>query len=560
MQSQKQNYQPVKKPDFAGYVSEEAKKKFTTRVIILIALFFLFDRGLPEAMKPFVAGKIKALRFAYTSRGTFQNGNIWYAEESFEGDKADENKLYLKKLAVKGENESEKITEIELQKPWLLAGKDRIWIISEKGWQEYFEGKLSEISGEDDFGKISKPFLYNGIPAVLDKRGGEVYLSTLEDGKWKRDIKISLVDENGYAPFNIKEVQVLTHNNTFIVFHRSKDKINYATCKKSDGNFKLSGGWERICRVGVNWSAIIYRDKPAVVVTQFKESPASKNKFIKTLDIISSLRRDIKENFSGQDVAGFIKNGDKWEKFAGFREKIVGNMGVFTDTESGNLVIFSQLIPPSLHFVTIKGDRVIKDRTLDRAFNPGPISYMIAAFLIISMSIPFIVVFVISKWMDSYRVTKFSCDAGNAPYASLWKRGIARFIDTLIYFAPVIVGQLFFAEIYKNPLNMISFDFILKFLFLLSIWLVWVFFVAIIMCYLEGRYGQTPGKKILGIKVIGVDDMKPCGFLRAVLRYFCLYVDGIFSYMVGITVIAFTFKWQRVGDLAAKTVVVDLNK
>ncbi|MCD4786357.1 MAG: RDD family protein [Candidatus Eremiobacteraeota bacterium] len=560
MQPQMQNYKPVNKPDFAGYISQEAKKKFTTRVIIIIALFFMLSRGLPEGMRPFFAAKVEAIKYAETSRGTFQNDHIWYVEKNFEGNRAEDSVSYLKKFSVKGENESEKIAKIELKDPWLLAGKDRIWIISKNGWQEYFEGNLSEISGEDDFGGISKPFLYNGSPAVLDRRGEEVYISTLEDGKWKRDVKISLVDESGYAPSKIKEVQVLIHNNNLIVFHRREDKVNYATCQKSGDGFELSGNWENICKVGANWSAILYNSKPAVVVAQFKEFKALKNKNMKTQDVFLKSMQEIKKNLSGQDIAGFIKNGDKWEKFAGFKEKIVGSMGVFADNESGSLIVFSQLIPPSLRLVILEDGRMIKDRTFDRAFNLGSIGYIIIVFMIIITSIPFIVVFVISKWAENYRVTEFSCEAGNAPYASLWKRGIARFIDTLIYFAPVIVGQFFFSEIYKNPLNMISLEFILKFLFFFLAWLVWMFFMAIIMCFLEGKYGQTPGKMILGIKVIGADDMMPCGFLRAVLRYFCLYVDGIFSYMVGITVIAFTFRWQRVGDLAAKTVVVDLNK
>jgi hypothetical protein len=35
-----------------------------------------------------------------------------------------------------------------------------------------------------------------------------------------------------------------------------------------------------------------------------------------------------------------------------------------------------------------------------------------------------------------------------------------------------------------------------------------------------------------------------------------MFIDGFFNYMVGILIVAFKEKWQRVGDLAARTVVV----
>lgn len=34
------------------------------------------------------------------------------------------------------------------------------------------------------------------------------------------------------------------------------------------------------------------------------------------------------------------------------------------------------------------------------------------------------------------------------------------------------------------------------------------------------------------------------------------FVDGFFNYMVGILIVALTENWQRVGDMAARTVVI----
>ena len=76
-----------------------------------------------------------------------------------------------------------------------------------------------------------------------------------------------------------------------------------------------------------------------------------------------------------------------------------------------------------------------------------------------------------------------------------------------------------------------------------------------VFSFLEGRWGRTPGKWVVGIQVLGTD-LKPCGFGRGLIRNVLLFADGLFSYMVGIFIVALTEKWQRVGDLAARTVVV----
>lgn len=58
------------------------------------------------------------------------------------------------------------------------------------------------------------------------------------------------------------------------------------------------------------------------------------------------------------------------------------------------------------------------------------------------------------------------------------------------------------------------------------------------------------------IRVLGTD-LQPCGMSRAVVRNLLKVIDGFFNFMVGIMVVALSENWQRVGDMAARTVVVD---
>jgi uncharacterized RDD family membrane protein YckC len=72
--------------------------------------------------------------------------------------------------------------------------------------------------------------------------------------------------------------------------------------------------------------------------------------------------------------------------------------------------------------------------------------------------------------------------------------------------------------------------------------------------------GSTPGKRMLGIKVIQDQGVR-CSFERLVLRNFLRVVDAQpFLYGLGGLVLLLTPKGQRVGDLAAGTICVRVPK
>jgi len=70
------------------------------------------------------------------------------------------------------------------------------------------------------------------------------------------------------------------------------------------------------------------------------------------------------------------------------------------------------------------------------------------------------------------------------------------------------------------------------------------------------RGGQTPGKQVLGVRVV-LEDGSPIGFRAAAIRNLLLIVDGPLTlYTVGAISIVLSKKDQRLGDLAAGTIVV----
>lgn len=84
-------------------------------------------------------------------------------------------------------------------------------------------------------------------------------------------------------------------------------------------------------------------------------------------------------------------------------------------------------------------------------------------------------------------------------------------------------------------------------------------FFVIAMAYyilLEGYTGQTLGKMLFGIKVVKEDTGEVPGIKAAAIRSVLRLVDGFLSYLVAFIAVLASKKNQRLGDMAAHTLVV----
>jgi len=79
----------------------------------------------------------------------------------------------------------------------------------------------------------------------------------------------------------------------------------------------------------------------------------------------------------------------------------------------------------------------------------------------------------------------------------------------------------------------------------------WAYFVV-----WEGLYGRSPGKVVLGVRVLTTSG-RPIGWRAAALRNLLRAADLLpIGYMVGLVSIALSSRFQRLGDLVAGTMVV----
>lgn len=128
-------------------------------------------------------------------------------------------------------------------------------------------------------------------------------------------------------------------------------------------------------------------------------------------------------------------------------------------------------------------------------------------------------------------------------------RAGAYLIDLLIRMAILTVGGIIIGFAGVAIGGRVATGLMLLAWFLLD-WLYPVFFES-------GKRGATPGKRVVGLKVVQ-DTGSPITFGQAVVRNFLRFIDGmpLFTYAFGITSCLATKRFQRLGDLAAGTVVV----
>jgi len=135
--------------------------------------------------------------------------------------------------------------------------------------------------------------------------------------------------------------------------------------------------------------------------------------------------------------------------------------------------------------------------------------------------------------------------------APIFHRSAAYAIDRVLVDTPRLGFLVFmflkFEDVMARPL----FGVLTIWLWVLGAWLLPIIYFVI--C--ENKWGKTLGKKIMGLRVVTVEG-RPPGFWAVFLRNILRIVDDILVYIPVVASVAATQKYQRIGDLAGKTMVV----
>ncbi len=140
------------------------------------------------------------------------------------------------------------------------------------------------------------------------------------------------------------------------------------------------------------------------------------------------------------------------------------------------------------------------------------------------------------------------------PLAGIGSRFIAVLVDTLIWAAGLMLLGLSFwlFQPAMQAFSALSYQWAVAITTLVIFLLNWGYFTLF-----EAFWnGLTPGKRVAGIRVIQRSG-RPIGFFESLARNLVRYVDQLpFFYAVGVITMFVTRQHQRLGDLAAGTLVV----
>jgi len=198
-----------------------------------------------------------------------------------------------------------------------------------------------------------------------------------------------------------------------------------------------------------------------------------------------------------------------------------------------------------------------------RMKGPFPIQRQVLVFgrapkviaIALALNIPFfLAIFLVSVVIGKFKRRTWRIDSGEYEFASLFRRFLAKMIDSFIVLGPIAAALYFLLT--EDMFRANPFKFMAFIIFgVLSLVMGGFFYHSL----LEGLWGKTLGKKICGIVVLK-DDFTPCTLGRGFIRNIMRIADSLFYYLVGVTAMAGTMKWQRLGDLVAETVVVKSRK
>jgi len=432
------------------------------------------------------------------------------------------------KLMPGRDQEPEEVVRVPLEEPWLLAGEDRLWLISSDAVSFYRDGELSAVPVEESLGDIARPFLLGGRPAVLEAAPAGHSLRVFEDGAWSRIAVFHLAPgaRIGPAAESLRVVPVGEELHFFLhfgasVFHRRGIPAPADEVWES---------WVPVATAGRAWTAVALGGVPALF--RVAGTPGE------------------------SQLIGLKPGEERWERF--FRHTIgfAYAIGVLPLDGASDFVLFYEFFPGSVCTVEARNGDVVREVRHGPDF-PFSGATMGVVFLphLANMLAPLLLALILSVLMRKYRVREYAVEAEQAAYASLFRRGCAQMVDAVILVAPLVVGFVTMFSCFGGIAHEGPRSGCLVGLATIPLGLLWAVGCLVAFAYTEGRFGRTPGKWLLGIRVLGTD-LRPCGFGRALIRNLLKFVDGFFNFMVGVLVAALTEHWQRVGDLAARTVVV----
>jgi uncharacterized RDD family membrane protein YckC len=509
-----------------GFLSLEALKHLRRVAIVAgaspIILFFLAYAGI--FLAAFAGGSASdRLNKAYSYSVASQGQDTYYVT----GSDLKESDLHLRSDKASG---APSLSDFKgkLEETFLLSDPAlrRVWVLSDQHWGYWDGNQMVWIDGAKGWEGMERPFLWQGKPAFLDSKEGALAVWQLGDKGWTRARSVTLkgFDKEDLGQCLCGKLRLTRWHDTWQWFYRHNHQLRYfqgeptgqamdvnhwpAFDQASDGNWVSKGLSSGLYIADHDLSDTVrVWQKKDEAWTQLPMNRA-KAESLALLD--------------GKDQEPLLALSDPGLLLASIRDPDKVPQVLRKPWEKPSRVLLWMMIPSVLLFLTI-------------------------------FFSPLAVAFFLSRASKSARPAKIRLARRSIQLASLLRRALARIVDSFI----VLCSALALAALCAFPLGLFSDtkDNPIRIFEVMFITMGWGFLASVALIIYEGNTGISPGRSAAGIRLLGVD-LKPCGPGRSFLRALLTVVDGQFFWVPGLLIAALSAQQQRLGDMAADTVVI----
>jgi len=537
---------PPLPPSYRGYVSPLAKKAFTSRAIVLAALYIAVQFLVPFLVSAgsvfrtfFVQGM--NMSFLDPASAVFHQGKLWFLQSKavLLLPEEPDSTTQLVSLLFEEENPSlqvEAITDVNPFGIQLVPTEEKFFLVDYDQIGTFQEGVVTWASLEETICLDSKPFLLeNELHGIKDSNEGQILLR-FNGNAWEERARLFLLPPGVEAtPLRkefIQNLQIVNHKNMPHCFARIKEKLYHRLgLPQADEAFNLED-WTLIGPVGKVWKASASEMDIAAFDLGSPSQPTTQ-------------------------VRAYRRNGQTWKPF------FSKNLGLTVECtvvggEGEAFYLVTRGVSNACTIQKLQDGEALKKRHLEAQntmFRPELMGAMLLPQCALAF-LPILVLPFLNLWMKRYRVTKHCLRNETLQYASLLRRGPAKAIDLIFVGTPMALTQLRWI---KDLSNMDSLFQLSSHAFQNGLYvflsLLWAAAMLAVLGAMEGKTGYSLGKYLLGIRVVA-ETHELCGIKRGILRNMLFLGDAFFFGGVGLFFVAFTENWQRLGDLVVKTIVV----
>ena len=547
---------------------------FLTQIIFPLGLYY----AIYGAVKP---GDLITTSVPEYSHAALWKGRIWHSSLTV-GSNLDGNGN-LKSFDPATGASTESGIQIPFPISGLLADGDRLWAVSPNMVVRIEGDKATELKPKVLLNRPCDPFLYDGKVAVIDMtKSGTPKLLVLRENEWEdlgtvsTPLSLTWTTVDGkqvLTPSNkasavlsqLNDIKVISQNDQFHVFVADGSIVAYRAGLELatpsalapdnvDAAVDLSDlkDWEVAC--------------PATAKIGLRGKDLFKAGLVDGQPVVITTPSSTTVPFQTSSLIGYRRIDATWQKTA--EKQTPGMSELLTVTDGKKTYVGGLSMVQTLRMHEVIGNEIHPTGAVVKA-PVHPLEKPMKQLVLIGQCVYWPALFMLAlgiNWlMSHYRPSSYQFGLTTVELASITRRGFARVIDYFLYIIPIYLfvmamGMSSKEQVAENMDKM--FDFSQGGMFLQLAWLTFgslliQLVILLVTSLFQGYWGVTLGKWICGIRTVRTT-LRPCGFLRSLLREILIVVDTIFTWIwvPAVLSIAFTSCQQRLGDLAADTSVI----